>query len=607
MDANHSRRMTIAVVLASALSAAAIGYQNFPRWPELWHDPVHDRNAHLEGGFGAAVDLAHGRPGGLLSAIDRARTWPPLHDVLLVGATTLAGGGDPRWAVLPSLLSLVGAAAFAALAAQRMTGEEVAGYVAALFVLASPALRAYSFDVMLEGPGACLTLALLAAWLGARQAESPAAWRWLALALSALFFVKYNYWLLGLLAILATEWHKSLPYVPMAMRGLAADAGPWLRRQWRHPLNYLIVAIAGLIAWVRYAGGGELVLFGQSIPLRTNANLGTLLYWVVVLRALPWWWRTGRALVTRDARVAAVVRWHVLPVAVWFLWPQKLASFLWVINPGDNVGEFPVTDRWGGYPYYVQAIQTDYHWAVGAFVVAAVFAAVGLVALLLRRLRPGSAAVFALLAIALVLAAHHPNRKSRFLHSWLPAMWVAAGAGVGAVAAVRPPISRRLSVLGTAGVALAQLPAYWSPGGAPEGGVPAVAKPTLFRLTDAYLPLLGQAERPAVLSNVPLKFLARWTYLERYGRAVRPVTEVPGFDAARRGPGNGELFLRWLATTNCDAIVLVQLPQDSPWYVPVPGCGGMEQFAELLPAQQRFEKRATAEPAVTVWVRTGRE
>jgi hypothetical protein len=33
----------------------------------------------------------------------------------------------------------------------------------------------------------------------------------------------------------------------------------------------------------------------------------------------------------------------------------------------------------------------------------------------------------------MVLVTVHPNQQTRFLHSWLPAMWVLAGAGAGAL------------------------------------------------------------------------------------------------------------------------------------------------------------------------------
>ena len=49
-------------------------------------------------------------------------------------------------------------------------------------------------------------------------------------------------------------------------------------------------------------------------------------------------------------------------------------------------------------------------------------------------------------------------------------------------------------------------------------------------MTDAYLPHLADARRVAVLSNLPMKFAAQWTYLQRYPRAERPETEIKGFN-----------------------------------------------------------------------------
>jgi hypothetical protein len=110
-----------------------------------------------------------------------------------------------------------------------------------------------------------------------------------------------------------------------------------------------------------------------------------------------------------------------------------------------------------------------------------------------------------------------------------------------------------------------------------------------------------------ILSNVPLKFLARWSYLDRFGRGVRPETEVPGFDPSRALPANAETFARWISETTCDAIVWIDLLHDSPWYVPVPGCAGLAQYRELLERQSKFvqTKRLNRSGAtITIWSRS---
>ena len=77
---------------------------------------------------------------------------------------------------------------------------------------------------MLEGPGACLSLAVVYGYLRARQEPSPGSFRWFALALTALFFLKCNYWLLALFALAATELGRCIG--PIAQLALTADRSP---------------------------------------------------------------------------------------------------------------------------------------------------------------------------------------------------------------------------------------------------------------------------------------------------------------------------------------------------------------------------------------------
>ena len=79
----------------------------------------------------------------------------------------------------------------------------MAGLVAALFIAASPAHRAYATDIMLESLGAALSLLALYCYLLTVQGQPDETGkaRCLAAALLLLFLEKYNYWLLVVLAL----------------------------------------------------------------------------------------------------------------------------------------------------------------------------------------------------------------------------------------------------------------------------------------------------------------------------------------------------------------------------------------------------------------------
>lgn len=590
-----------ALALTTAAGSAVLLWVRFLASPRLlWSDAIHDRHAHLYSGLCLASDVAHGRIGRLFSDVDAFRSWPPLHDGLFVGAALLLGRGDERWAVLPSLLGWAGAAVFAALLARRALGPgggTVAGLLAALFVLVSPAQRAFATDVMLESLGACLTLVCLFCYVRVRQDGTAGAARGLALALSALFFHKYNYWLLAVFG-LGADWlcvHRGTVVGAFGEQAARRGVGLWVARQLRHPLSWVLAVLAAAIIAIGITGGADLTVFGRRVSVHSGANLLSAAYALLFIRVALWHRRAGRALLRRSPPLTrALASWHVWPMAIWFLWPQKLAAFLWVNSPTANPGDAPQHSLLGGYGYYWQCLARDYHVGAWSALLVLGLMAVAVVACLRGRLRPGASAILWLLLVACVLTAQHPNRKSRFLHSWVPAVWVAAGVGAGCLAGRRPV----LVALAT-GLMAAHLPGLWAPAHAPEGGVHPQSR-SVLDVTDAYLPALADSQRAAVFSNVPMKFLAQWTYLQRYGRARRLETETPDGVPA---------FQNWLGTTPCDTVVYVDFPPGTAFSANAPGAEGLARFGPLLERQTTFTlvERITFPDngsVVTVWRRT---
>src|SRR5690606_29063701 len=124
-------------------------------------------------------------------------------------------------------------------------------------------------------------------------------------------------------------------------------------------------------------------------------------------------------------------------------------------------------------------------------------------------------------------------------------------------------------------------------------------------ITDGYLPALGDATAPGIVSNVPLRFLARWTYQARYDRATRPVTEIPGFDAAVAGAANRAAVDAWLDSGAVDRVVVVDVGPRSPWYQRAPETDGIAALPALMDGQDRFvevdRQRVARDTTVTVW------
>src|SRR5262249_53559035 len=160
----------------------------------------------------------------------------------------------------------------------------------------SPAYRAYATDIMIESLGAALATAALYFYVTARQEQSAWRGRCFALLLLALFLTKYNYWTLlaaGLFCATAIEAGAPLA-PPVRAAGPFSGWRGWLAAQVRHPVNYLLPPAFALALYVQFVGGVTLTLFGRTLTIGSLAFPAELCFVLVLLRVLPWWWRSGR-------------------------------------------------------------------------------------------------------------------------------------------------------------------------------------------------------------------------------------------------------------------------------------------------------------------------
>ena len=566
----------------------------------LWYNPYHDRAAHYLYGLKLATAMSEGRVWQLLHDLNDARIWPPLHG--LAAATTLmVGGREYRLAVLPSLGAWVATVLLGFLVARRAAprGGTPAGLIAALFVAASPAHRAYAADIMLESLGAALSLLSLYCYLLTVQgrADECGKARCLALSLLLLFLEKYNYWLLVVLALLAAEV-VSRPYLyRQAVRDMVRriDGRRWLAAQIRRPLSWAIGVVLLLSAYIYQRGEQPFLLFGHSLSLFPPHNSIHLAYVLIFLRATPWWWRQGRRWARQlDNRLRQVLLWLVCPLAVYFLLPKRPSYFVWYLSFADSAPHQRM-DVVGGFRDYATWMVQDYHWCPACVLLVAVLCAIALRCW--RRLRPGGVAVLALVLLASVLTPTHPNHKSRMLHSWMPAVWVTAGLGAAALiygrSTARAPRLRPW-LAGASLVALLgmQYPALSADGHTAEGGSHP-EYPSMLAVTDAYLAEVGNSQRTLLLTTLPLKPMAQWTWLERFGNFDRLEQRWYGFGAA--GEENRRGFAHWLQTTDCDTLVFCESTIPRPGVDSGPECALHAELLDVLSNQRVFHLAAQRE------------
>lgn len=599
LDARKSPWLTLIIIAALAL--AAFHYWQFLENPRVrWNGIVHDRGTHYRFAQTLAIALREADPITFFATLDKAKVWPPFHG--LCAAIVLAVGGiDYRLAVLPSLAGWVITAVFSFLLARRISGSSgnSAGMIAATMVLASPAHRIYALDIMLESLGAALSVMALYLYTVAKQEPSPRAWRCLALTLTALFLEKYNYWMLVMLALGAAElagWRAADWQRALAL--LSRDWWNIIRRELRAPLTWLCCALAGLAMAIFILEPAPLQIGGQPVSLYPPNNLITLAYAALFFRLLM-----SRPLTHISApALRQLTLWHALPIAIWFLLPRRLSAFAWFVGP-FNVGERSPSSTVEAAAYYAGTIAADYHSATWSAVAAAALFALAVLAF--QRLRPGGLAVVLFVIISASVALGHPNQKSRFLHTWLPAAWVAGAAGfVNCLSGIR----RLGGPLAVAGAATAVASHAWfllEPGHAPETGCRHETT-SLLDLTDTYLPALTAQTRVALFSTSENADLLEWTYHDRHPHSH--ALEIP----LKHPPRSSEELRRrlgaWQAQTAADTVVLIDIAPESPHYLPSAEQPAHRQVAQLMNSDARFAlgkewRRPELGCTISMWTR----
>lgn len=613
-----SRRCGMEVLTLVLLVAFAVGFAahlfalnwSDTRW--RWNALSHDRNGHYAYGLNMGLALREGNLPRFFTQLERGKVWPPVHG-LLVAAVVAVAGPDHRLAVLPSLSGWFLTVVFGFLAARRLLPSlgagNLAGALTVTFIAASPAHRMYATDVMLESLGAGLSMLTLYLYL--RTVQTPVERRRcsaLAIALTVLFFEKYNYWGLVVLALagdqLICEWRRNLGWL-QGMRDWPWRS--WLARQWREPLNYLFVALAVAVTVVQLRGPTAFELLGRRVSIYPPHNLATMAYAVLL-------WRVIQEMVRRRPAVMAwlgipgrhLLLGHLLPVSVSFLLPGRLSNFLWFIGPLNLGGQTPrpLGEAAG---FYIQPLIHDYHPMAWCLVLVGILA---LTAVIMRRqLRPGWSAVALLAGFSMVLVIMHPHQQPRFLHSWFPAAWVLAGAGGGALLYTLPlgGLGRARHWLAAAlviAVIVTIGPAWRGPGYAAGSGNP--SSPSTLDIADCYLPHLGEARLTAFFIGAGEQFV-NWTYREHYRRSqgleetgwwmrLTPVGEV-----LRQLPV-------WLAAKRPDAVVVINFSPRSQHYYPAAEQQVAGVIAAIMPLQTDYSlvhrcDLVSHQCAVTVWRR----
>ena len=443
-----ARPHTLADMAVAIFAIAVAGFmlvRSFPLSDELWRDLMHDRNGHYAFGLKLALHLRDLDIAGFLVELEKPKVWPQLHGLVLA-AVLLIGGIDHRLGIVPSLIGWVMTVWFCWRIAIRSFDHRslgiIAGIAAVALVATSPAFALMSTDVMLEGLGSGLSALCLWAFMAA-YAEPDKAWRWrlLAVALTLLFFEKYNYW-----AFAVTSIALAALLIDARVRALAwsaaKEAVTHAPEMLKSPFFIAGIVVLGAAAAIGLRGPTALEILGERVSLYPPFNIVTAGYALLFVASVLLW-RTHRVAIARfiGPPGSMLLAWHVLPVAVSFLLPRRLAGFVWFLGPSnDPLGENP--GMAGAAAIYARAI-------VGGFVslpsigwtCLALFAAG---AIFMKRIRPEGRIVFAFAAVSAIALIVHPQHQQRFLTTSMFALFSGAGIGLAILAQfIAPETPRR--------------------------------------------------------------------------------------------------------------------------------------------------------------------
>lgn len=415
------------LLLQTAAMVAGVTIAWLPFRPLL---PRWDHAAHLLAGWTDAHYLVALRPGSLVWDVWSQSLWPPGHALFQLPFFALTGGHAAA-GPLSSLVAfiLLGLTAAATLVVDRPGRPWPAAAIVVLFVATSPFVLAYASVAMMEILGllAHAAAVLCYAWYDRRRTAATASA--FALSLTVVFFVKYNYFVLLGVPLLAHEYLRRTARLSVASRlqqlrvlvtALAAT-----------PTAVLVGVYLCFAMVIHLTGGFAFDLGGRRVAVRTIGYSAHPVLYAVLLR-LWYLHRHGRLdwdrLTAADPRIRPLLVYFALPVTVWLASPypnhiKDIANLLINTPMGSPTAAL-------GLRASPDAVATDYFaapWllavALGGFTVA--IATWRTQSTLIRLCVLAAVLQFAMVTV-------HPTRDPRFLATALLPLWLASASVLGA-------------------------------------------------------------------------------------------------------------------------------------------------------------------------------
>jgi hypothetical protein len=285
--------------------------------------------------------------------------WPPMHSIWQVPFFLAHGGAmsGGLWSSFGAFVAL-GMVGSAALWRQWRDAAVLPIAIFLALLMSSPFMLAYASVAMTEIVGALAQVVVLYCYLRHRQSPGPRTARHFAIALTALFFTKYNYFLL---LVVPLALHEGLERTAgLGIAGRLSVVWRWTRWALATPTGAFIGLYVAALAVLIMSGGFAFEVAGQRVSVRTVGSSGHVVLYALLAR-LWFLHRRGRidwaGLFAIDPRVKPLLLWLVVPVTVWLAspYPNHIRDFAnLVIN--RPVGEPTVG---AGLVTYLDALRQD--------------------------------------------------------------------------------------------------------------------------------------------------------------------------------------------------------------------------------------------------------
>lgn len=502
------------MVSAQAIDEA-VARELLPRW---------DLAAHLVNGWNDYYFLTSGSWRQLLWDLWSQGYWPPGQSLFQM-PFYLASGGSLSSGLHSSVAAFVLAGVLSVAALVEAWGRRswMPAALALGFMITSPFYLSYAAVAMSEMVGACAQAAVILCYLRVGRTGRARDARWFALSLTALFFTKYNYFVLLAVPLAGHEWLEQTTgqAIGERVRGLTRALRRWLA--W--PEGVLVAFYLAALALVELTGGFEFSVGGRRVAVRTIGYLAHPLLYLLIGRI---WWlhRAGRidwaAMRDRDPRIGQLLTWFAVPVVVWLASPfpnhvKDVANLLFNIPMGEpTVGL--------GLAAYLRSVRDEYFMHPGL----AIAALAGLAAAMWQwRMLPRAARLLAVIAVLqFVMVTAHQTRDPRFLLLAMPPFWLAGASGAATVLARWPARPTGIVAVVILGAALAG--AHLTIGGATFQRLAFQHYVDSPRLTNAFVALRAMTrpgERVAVVGRheAVSPGLVRWQLGPASGEPALPV------------------------------------------------------------------------------------